>query len=85
MRAQKRPAQIKAVVFGAANHAAMGIALGLGLALALLTIPSLGVSDVLNSSNDPKTSWTVFIGTFAAMFGIGAALTGSVLILEDSI
>jgi hypothetical protein len=86
MRAKKRigkrpgPGVILAVV----NHAAMGIALGLVFALILLWTPFFGVLSLIDASDHPKMTMATFIGTVVVMFGIGAALTGSILMMEDA-
>ena len=86
MRAKKRigkrpgPGVILAVV----NHAAMGIALGLVFALILLWTPFFGVLPLIDASDHPKMTMATFIGTVVVMFGIGAALTGSILMMEDA-
>jgi len=68
-----------------AGHAAMGVAMGLGFALALSLIDRFGVMALVASSADPSTGMVVFVGTFALTFGVGATLTGFIFtMMEDS-
>jgi hypothetical protein len=84
MRARKRSnIPSPGVVLAVANHAAMGVALGLVFALILIWTPFFGVRALINLSDDPKLTMETFIGTVVLMFGVGAALTGLVLMLED--
>jgi hypothetical protein len=85
MRARKKPSIIPnpGLVLAVANHAAMGIALGLVFALILIRTPLFGVLALINLSDDPSATMATFVGTVILMFGIGAALTGFVLAMED--
>lgn len=88
MRARKRSGNRSnipgpGVVLAVASHAAMGIALGLVFALILISTPFFGVLPLITLSDDPRMTMTTFIGTVVVMFGIGAALTGSILMMED--
>jgi len=85
MRARKKPSIIPnpGLVLAVANHAAMGIALGLVFALILIRTPLFGVLALINLSDDPSATMATFVGTVILMFGIGAALTGFVLTMED--
>ena len=71
------------MVLAIANHAAMGIALGLVFALILIRTPFFGVLALINLSDDPSMTMGTFVGTVILMFGVGAALTGFVLMMED--
>lgn len=71
------------IVLAVANHAAMGTALGLFFALILTWTPFFGVLPLIKLSADPATTMTTFVGTAALMFGVGAALTGFILTMED--
>ncbi len=83
MRVKKRSNLPKAgVAVAVANHAAMGIALGLVFALILTKIPFFGVGALIDLSDHPQATLAMFVGTVMVMFGIGAALTGSIL-MED--
>ena len=89
MRAKKRSGKrsnipAPGVIVAIANHAAMGIALGLVFALILLSTPFFGVRPLIAVSDDPMMTMATFIGTVVVMFGIGAALTGSILMMEDA-
>jgi hypothetical protein len=84
MRARKRSGALKVDgVVAIASHATMGIALGLVFTLILFSIPLFGVIELIDHSMDPAGTMAVFVGTVATMFGIGAALTGAILMMED--
>jgi hypothetical protein len=72
------------VVFAVANHAAMGVALGLVFALILVSTPFFGVLPLIRLSDNPQETMTMLVGTAALMFGVGAALTGFILMMEDA-
>lgn len=89
MRAKKRSGKRSntpnpGVILAVANHAAMGVALGLVFALILLSTPFFGVLPLIDVSDNPEMTMATFIGTVVVMFGIGAALTGSILMMEDA-
>ena len=89
MRARKRSDQRSinrraGAVLAVASHAAMGIALGLVFALILTDMPFFGVLALINVSPDPKTTMVTFVGTVVLMFGVGAALTGFILMMEEA-
>jgi hypothetical protein len=85
MRAKKRSnIQTAVVVLAIANHAAMGVALGLVFALVLTLTPFFGVLPLINHSDDPGATMATFVGTVVLMFGVGAALTGLILMMEDT-
>ena len=85
MCTRKRSSISKAgVVIAVANHAAMGVALGLVFALILTLAPFFGVLALINHSDDPRATLTLFVGTVVLMFGIGSALTGLILMMEDA-
>lgn len=65
------------------THFLMGVALGLGFVLLLTMIDIFHVRDLVANSSAPLQTMTVLFGTFALMFGVGAALTGLVLTLEE--
>jgi hypothetical protein len=85
MRARKKPTIIPKTgrLLAVANHAAMGIALGLVFALILIRTPFFGVLALIDISDDPSATMTTFVGTVILMFGVGSALTGFVLTMED--
>jgi hypothetical protein len=84
MRAKKRSTlPDRRAILAVANHAAMGTALGLVFALILTKIPFFGVGALINASDDPQATMETFVGVVVMMFGLGAALTGSILMMED--
>jgi hypothetical protein len=85
MRARKQPGAIKFDgVIAVACHAMMGAALGLVFTLILFSAPLFGMMELIDHSMDPTVTMAVFVGTVTTMFGIGAALTGAILMIEDS-
>jgi hypothetical protein len=79
MRPQKRSALIKpAIVLEMACHTAMGVALGLGFALALTLTNAFGVSTLIAHSHEPRMTLMLFVATFTLAFAVGATLTGFV-------
>ena len=87
MRARKKPSVVPKpdLVLAVASHAAMGVALGLVFALILIRTPLFGVLALINLSDDPTVTMETFLGTVVLMFGVGAALTGFVLMMEDDV
>jgi hypothetical protein len=65
------------------THFLMGVALGLFLILALTLIDTFHVRDLVARSAAPMQTMVILVGTYALMFGIGAALTGLVLTMEE--
>jgi hypothetical protein len=65
------------------THFLMGVALGLSLALLLGLIDAFHVRDLVAKSGAPAQTALMLVTTYGLMFGIGAALTGLVLTLED--
>ena len=65
------------------THFLMGVALGLSLVLVLSLIDSFHVRDLVAKSGAPVQTMLMLVTTYGLMFGIGAALTGLVLTLED--
>ena len=65
------------------THFLMGVALGLSLVLLLSLIDSFHVRDLVAKSGAPVQTTVMLVTTYGLMFGIGAALTGLVLTLED--
>jgi hypothetical protein len=61
----------------------MGVALGLFLVLLLTLIDYFHVLDMVARSSTPGQTMMTLVLTYALMFGIGSALTGLVLVLED--
>jgi hypothetical protein len=65
------------------THFLMGVALGLSLILLLSLIDAFHVRDLVAQSAAPVQTTVMLVTTYGLMFGIGAALTGLVLTLED--
>ena len=65
------------------THFLMGVALGLSLVLLLGLIDAFHVRDLVAKSAAPVQTAVMLITTYGLMFGIGSALTGLVLTLED--
>jgi hypothetical protein len=57
----------------------MGAAMGLAFALLLVVVNPSGVAGLIQDGGSPA----VFVGTLVTMFGVGAALTGAVLIATE--
>jgi hypothetical protein len=60
------------------GHAAMGVAMGLALALLLVLVDPSGIATLVGSQGI-----TVFVGTLTLTFGIGATLTGAIFIMTE--
>jgi hypothetical protein len=65
------------------THFLMGVALGLSLVLLLGLTDAFHVRDLVAKSDAPVQTTVMLVTTYGLMFGIGAALTGLVLTLED--
>jgi len=65
------------------THFLMGVALGLSMALLLGLIDGFHVRDLVAKSDAPVQTTLMLVTTYGLMFGIGAALTGLVLTLEE--
>lgn len=65
------------------THFLMGVVLGLSMALLLGLIDAFHVRDLVARSDAPVQTTVMLVTTYGLMFGIGAALTGLVLTLED--
>ena len=83
-KARQAPVRKSSVVFAIANHATMGIALGLFFALILVSTPFFGVLPLIRLSDHPQETMAMLVGTAALMFGVGAALTGFILMMDDA-
>jgi hypothetical protein len=66
-----------------ACHCIMGVALGLGFALALTFIDAFGIATLIAHSLEPRTARAIFVGTFTLAFGVGATLTGFVFTMTQ--
>lgn len=65
------------------THFLMGVALGLSFVLLLSLIDIFHVRDLVAKSAAPVQTTVMMVTTYGLMFGVGAALTGLVLTLED--
>ena len=65
------------------THFLMGVALGLSLILLLALIDGFHIRDLIAHSDAPVQTTVMLVTTYGLMFGIGAALTGLVLTLEE--
>ena len=73
----------KSLLSAVLTHFLMGVALGLSLVLTLSLIDYFHVRDLVAKSGAPVQTTLMLVTTYALMFGIGAALTGLVMTLED--
>jgi hypothetical protein len=84
MRPKKRSVLIKPwALVELAAHGAMGVAVGLVFAFLVTHIAALDIGTLINTSANPTAALLSFIGTCAATFGIGATLTGLVIMLTE--
>jgi hypothetical protein len=72
-----------AIMLEMACHTAMGVALGLGFALALTFIDAFGVATWIAHSYQPKATLAIFVGTFTLAFAVGTTLTGLVFTIVE--
>jgi hypothetical protein len=63
------------------DHAAMGVAMGLVLALLLILLDPADIATLI--AHGGKQAIAVCIGTIVLTFGIGATLTGAIFILTE--
>jgi hypothetical protein len=63
------------------GHAAMGVAMGLSLALILVVIDPSGVATLVDHAGSQGI--TTFLSSVVVTFGIGATLTGAVFIMTE--
>ncbi len=64
-----------------ANHAAMGVALGLAFSLMLILIDPAGIATLIVHGGNQATA--IFVGAIVLTFAIGATLSGAVFILAE--
>jgi hypothetical protein len=84
VRPKKRSALIKpSLLLEVTSHTAMGIAVGLAFAFLATHITALGIATLINYSLTPDAVMTMFVGTCAITFGIGATLTGVAITLTE--
>jgi hypothetical protein len=65
------------------SHTAVGIAVGLSFAFLATHITALGIATLIDDSPTPDVVMTMFVGTCAITFGIGATLTGLAITLTE--
>jgi hypothetical protein len=63
------------------DHTAMGVAMGLVLALLLILLDPADIATLI--AHGGKQAIAVCIGTIVLTFGIGATLTGAIFILTE--
>lgn len=83
MRPQKSILKAKSLFNALLTHFLMGVVLGLSMCLLLSLIDSFHVRELVARSDAPVQTTLMLVTTYALMFGIGSALTGLVLSLED--
>jgi hypothetical protein len=74
----KRPTYLELL-----SHSAMGGALGLSLALALLVLDAQHFLEMIINSSAPELTLLAFLGTFTLSFTVGATITGWIFITHD--
>jgi hypothetical protein len=84
MRPKKRFVLVKPwALVELAAHGTMGVAVGLVFAFLVTHIAALDIGTLISTSANPTATLLSFIGTCAATFGIGATLTGLVIMLTE--
>jgi hypothetical protein len=83
MRPQKSVLKVKSLFSAVLTHFLMGVAVGLSMCLLLSLIDSFHVRELVANSDAPVQTTLMLVTTYGLMFGIGSALTGLVLTLED--
>ena len=71
------------VVFEVASQTVMGIAMGLALTLILTVVDQQGVVRLIDHDAGQDAVF-VFVGTIVTTFGLGATLTGLILIMTEN-
>ncbi len=66
-----------------ASNAVMGIAMAVVFALTLNVLGRSSIARLIDHSADQGTTVPVFVGTVVTTFGIGATLTGLILIMTE--
>jgi hypothetical protein len=66
-----------------ASNTVMGAAMGLVFVLILSLLDQSGVVSLIDHSSDPGTTGLVFVGAIVLTFGMGATLTGLILMTSD--
>jgi hypothetical protein len=75
--------QTTSILMKLAGNTVMGVAMGLLFVLTLNVIDQSGIARLLDHSDNQGTTVLVFVGTIVTTFGIGATLTGLVLIMTE--
>jgi len=74
-----RPKQIPTLALRLASQTTMGITLGLIFCLLIALIDPSNVTSLIAGSPDPGTTAFILVSFFVLLFGVGATLTGIVL------
>ena len=82
-RAVQKRRKATSLVGALSGHLGMGAGLGTILALSLLVGNVSNIFTMIRNSPDVAQLLLVFVGGFAATFGIGATLTGLIFIEMD--
>jgi hypothetical protein len=83
MRNKKRPTVSSAIALEMACHTAMGVALGLGLSIALALIHSSTIAVLIAHSSEPRTTLLTIVSFFTLAIAVGATLTGFVFTMME--
>ncbi len=84
MSTRKRTrAQGARIAIEMAGHAAMGVAMGLGLSFAMILTDAFGINTLIAHGADARAVMTIFIGTITLSLAIGTTLTGFVFTMMD--
>ncbi len=84
MSARKPPRLRSATIaLEMAGHAAMGVALGLCLSLAMIVTDAFGINTLIAHGTDAHTVTLIFVGTITLSLAIGATLTGFVFTMME--
>jgi hypothetical protein len=66
-----------------AGHLAMGASLGTGLALALITMDTGRLFEMIVSSANQQITTFVFVGVLGSICAVGATITGLIFMLAE--
>jgi len=66
-----------------AGHLAMGASLGTGLALALITMDTSHIFEMIVSGANPRITTFVFVGVLGSICAVGATITGLIFMLAE--
>lgn len=75
--------QTTSVLMKLAGNTVMGVAMGLLFVFALNVLDQSGIARLIDHGADQGTTVLVFVGTIVTKFGIGATLTGLILIMME--